>query len=216
MAHDLRSPIIAEQSIIKVILSLSDKDKIDKYFEYLQEISKTNDELLRIVNNILTIYHLESGEWILKKDSVDLNQLVKEAVSLLDIFAKSKNVEILTELKYKTLIAEIDRDEIKRVLINLINNAIQHSPKMSRVYINSEKKHDKAYIIIKDQGSGIPESEINKIFSKYPTKKRKLGTGLGLYLSKKIINAHNGEIWFETKINEGTNFIFTLPIVSAS
>jgi signal transduction histidine kinase len=105
-----------------------------------------------------------------------------------------------------------DENEIIRVIINLINNAIKHNEKGTTIKVSARRTNDKIIVSVSDNGSGIPDSEKPKIFQRYPTAKRKIGTGLGLYLSKQIIDAHNGKIWFESELNKGTTFSFSLPI----
>ena len=104
------------------------------------------------------------------------------------------------------------RDEILRVLNNLVGNAINHNTKGTTINIFAQKIDSEIKIAVRDNGKGIPDEEKANIFQRYPTQKRKIGTGLGLYLSKQIITAHNGKIWFETEGGKRTTFFFTLPL----
>ena len=106
----------------------------------------------------------------------------------------------------------IDRGEISRVFSNLVGNAIKHTKKGTQIKISAFVKDNCIQFAIQDNGEGISREHINKIFQRYPVEKRKIGTGLGLYLSKQIIEAHKGEIWFETEEGVGTTFFFTLPV----
>ena len=99
-----------------------------------------------------------------------------------------------------------------RVFSNLIGNAIKHTRKGTQINISASRKDRFIKFAIQDNGEGIPKEQINMIFQRYPMEKRKIGTGLGLYLSKQIVEAHAGKIWFETKEGVGTTFYFTLPI----
>ena len=104
-----------------------------------------------------------------------------------------------------------DKAEIGRVIINLVSNAIKHTREGTEINISAEKINNELRVAVADNGEGIPEAERKNIFQRYPTAKRKIGTGLGLYLSKQIIDAHNGKIWFDSEVGKGTTFYFTLP-----
>jgi signal transduction histidine kinase/GAF domain-containing protein len=210
LTHDLRSPINAEQKALEAIIGKKLGTSLDDFSEYLTSIYKTNEELLRIVNNILSVYHYESGHIELKRESVDITNLINDAVKSLIYLAKDQDSEIIEEIEPDLPLIKIDRDEIYRVITNLLNNAIKHNKKGTEIKIKAQKTNDEVIIAISDNGKGIPEEEKSNIFQKYPTKKRKIGTGLGLYLSKQIIDAHKGKIWFETEEKKGTTFYFCL------
>jgi signal transduction histidine kinase len=210
LTHDLRSPIIAEQKALEAILSKKLGESLDDFSEYLDDIYKTNDELLRIVNNILSSYHYESGNVHLKLEYVNIKDLIDESVRAMHHFAKDQGCEITTSLQENLPDAEIDREEIKRVILNLMSNAIKHNKKGTAIHIAGVSYNSQIEISVHDNGKGIPDDEKPNIFQKYPTIKRKIGTGLGLYLSKQIIDAHGGRIWFESQVGEGTTFYFTV------
>ncbi len=212
LTHDLKSPIIAEQKALEVMLSGKPALLPDIYKEYIEDIYKTNEGLLKIVNNLLATYHYESGEWQLSKTEINISELIDESLRSLKFLAMEKNSEFSASLEENLPLMYIDKEEIQRVLVNLIGNAIRHTKAGTQISINSIKLDDSIQISIKDNGEGIPAEQVPMIFQRYPTKKRKIGTGLGLYLAKQIVEAHNGKIWFETKEGEGTTFYFTLPI----
>lgn len=212
LTHDLRSPIIAEQKAIEFMLSKGLDMPLKNYAEYIEDIHKTNEDLLGIVNNLLAVYHYELGRFDLSLESADLSQMVDEDVKHLRHLAADMESEIIINIPETLPLAYIDKNEINRVIVNLISNAIKHNKKGTKITIAAEKIDQTIQVSISDNGEGIPESEIPTIFQKYPTTKRKVGTGLGLYLSKQIIDAHNCKIWFVTTPGKGTSFFFTLPI----
>ncbi len=212
LTHDLKSPIIAEQKALEVMIAGKPVAIPDVYKEYLEDIYKTNEDLLKIVNNLLSTYHYESGEWQLFKIEANISELIDESLRSLKYLAQEKNSEFSVSIEENLPLVYLDKGEIQRVLVNLIGNAIRHTKAGTQIAINSIRLDNTIQVSIKDNGEGIPSDQVPMIFQRYPTKKRKIGTGLGLYLSKQIIEAHNGKIWFETKEGEGTTFYFTLPI----
>lgn len=211
LTHDLRSPILAEQKALEAILSKRLGTSLENYSEYLEDISGTNEDLLRTVNNILTIQHIDSGMFILNLEQVNLKSITGNAVKSINFLAKEKSSIINENIQDSLPAIKVDKDEISRVIVNLISNAIKHNPKGTEINIFAEIINKDIKISVSDNGEGIPEEERSKIFQRYPTEKRKIGTGLGLYLSKQIIEAHKGRIWFETEEGKGTTFYFTLP-----
>jgi len=212
LTHDLRSPIIAEQKALEAIISKKISPLNEHYDEYIEDIYKTNKSLLKIVNNLLSVYHYESGKPALNKTETNIKELVEESVTSLKYLAADKESQIYFDIPEDLPLINVDKDEISRVLSNLIGNAIKHTRKNTQIRIYASKEENNILVAVQDNGEGIPKEHINLIFQRYPTEKRKVGTGLGLYLSKQIIEAHGGKIWFETEEGVGTTFYFTLPI----
>ncbi|MDD3014849.1 MAG: MCP four helix bundle domain-containing protein [Candidatus Gastranaerophilales bacterium] len=212
LTHDLRSPIFAEQKALEFILSKDLESSLKEFYEYLENIYETNEELLRLVNNLLMTYHLESGKFELNRELSNFSDIINSSVRSLRLLAQDQESEITTNIEENLPLVMIDKVEINRVLTNLISNAIKHNKKGTKINIIAKKIDNEILVSISDNGKGIPESERKNIFQRYPTAKRKIGTGLGLYISKQIIEAHNGKIWFETEKEKGTAFLFTLPI----
>jgi signal transduction histidine kinase/transcriptional regulator with GAF, ATPase, and Fis domain len=212
LTHDLRSPIIAEQKTIEFMLNKGLDEPLRNYAEYIEEIHKTNEGLLGIVNNLLVVYHYESGRFELSIEPANLMNMIDENIRQLRSLAADRESEIITDVPENLPLVQIDKNEINRVFVNLISNAIKHNKKGSKIIISAKKLDHAVQVSISDNGEGIPESEIPTIFQKYPTTKRKVGTGLGLYLSKQIIDAHDCKIWFTTERGQGTTFSFTLPL----
>jgi signal transduction histidine kinase/transcriptional regulator with GAF, ATPase, and Fis domain len=212
LTHDLRSPINAEQKAFEAILSKKLGTSLENYSEVLDDMYKTNEDLLRIINNILTIYHYESGKFELNMELGDIGNIIEDSVKSVIYLAKDQNSEIITNIQPDLPSIMMDKVEINRAVTNLISNAIKHTRKNTSINISARKTDNNVEVSISDNGQGIPEAEKPNIFQRYPTTKRKIGTGLGLYLTKQIIDAHNGKIWFMTHEGKGTTFSFTLPL----
>lgn len=210
LTHDLRSPLLAEQKALEFLLSPKGS-KVD-VSEYLEDLYKTNEDLLKLINNLLSTYHYESGKWRLNKTQDNIEDITKKVIKTLQPLAKERDAEIIQDMHEVLPPVLIDVVEIKRVLMNLISNAIKHNEKGVKVTVGARKKENNIEVFVNDNGKGISPEVESKIFERFLTQKGKIGAGLGLYISKQIIEAHEGKIWFDTKEGEGTTFYFTLPL----
>ncbi|OGI17745.1 MAG: hypothetical protein A2287_07290 [Candidatus Melainabacteria bacterium RIFOXYA12_FULL_32_12] len=212
LVHDLKSPLYGEQKALEFIMSRKPDTNIQNITTYLGDIYKTNEELLRLITNLLTVYSLELGQHELKKEPSNINKIIYDAVRTMKPLADDNESRINIDIQEKLIEIEMDPDEIKRVFTNLISNAIKHNPKGIEINISAKRTDDEILLSVSDNGVGISESDKSKMFQRYSTAKRKIGSGLGLYLSKQIVGHHGGKIWFESEEGKGTTFCFTLPI----
>ena len=149
----------------------------------------------------------------LTKEPIDLKEMLQYSISMLTTKAEEKGQRI--DFFAKSIVRPVNRAKIWRVMSNLITNAIKFSPNHAVISVSLEKKDDKALIIIKDHGIGISQSDKNEVFSMFSEAKRE-GTageeafGLGLAISKQIVESHNGKIWFESEVGKGTTFFVEL------
>ncbi len=210
LTHDLKSPIIAEQKALEFLIS--EKDKNVNVFEYLEDIYNTNEDLLKLINSLLSSYHYESGKWNLNKTPENMEELIKNVIKIITPLIKEHNSIISCDIQEDIAFVNIDAIEIKRVLMNLISNAIKHNEEGVDVSIKVIKKEGSIQVSVSDNGQGIPDKLQSKVFQQYHTQKGTVGSGLGLYISKQIIDAHKGKIWFESEEGKGTTFYFTLPL----
>jgi signal transduction histidine kinase len=219
-AHELRTPI-------QPILGLSDiiytKVKDEELHELLDIIMRNAKRLKRLTDNLLDVTKIESHSLILNKEKFNMNILISEVLK--DYVNKQKNqliVKIVYDFRRKEdIIVEADRDRISQVIHNLLDNALKftttHYNQTIFVIVDKKKegvKEKKVVIVsVKDTGEGIPEKILPKLFSKFSNSNSTTGTGLGLYICKNIIEAHEGRIWAENNADEnGATFSFTLPI----
>lgn len=209
VAHDLRNPIGAMTSIADLMLSdghHSDNDRM-----MLDLLKSSGESSLGLVNELL-LMHTRSEE--LSKEPVDMQQLLKYCVELLHFKAQEKMQQLY--LKAAHIIIPVNREKIWRVISNLITNAIKFSPNGSHISVLLEAKASKVQIRVEDQGIGIPEDVKDKIFDMF-TSARRTGTagersfGLGLSISRQIVEAHGGSIWYESIPGNGSVFFVELP-----
>lgn len=213
LTHDLKVPIIAETNMLNFLLSDKFGELNEKQREAVKNMQASNQELLDLVHIVLDTYKIKDGGIELSKEPVILSTLLDEVVSEMQPISDVSKNSLVT--KYQDDIeTSVDKMQFKRVMKNLIHNAISYGQtgKDIEIYLRRDKN---VIISVKDYGKGISKEDIDKIFNKYfsaSKKFRKIGTGLGLYLSKEIIEAHGGTLVVQSEENKYTEFCITLPL----
>ena len=216
-AHELRTPIQPILGLTDIIYS---KVKDEELHELLGIIIRNAKRLQRLTNNLLDITKIESQSLLLKKEKLNLNILISEVLK--DYVNKQKNqqkIEIVYDFKHKEDInIEADRDRLVQVIRNLLDNALKFTTQNQQMIFvsidkNKEGKEEEVIVSVKDTGEGISDKILSKLFTKFATSDSTTGTGLGLYICKKIIEAHGGRIWGVNNLDgKGALFKFTLPV----
>ena len=216
LTHDLKTPVRAEIRAMELLLNNKFGEISQDQRELISEILRSSNYMFSMIDSLLTKYKYENGEISLKKEPINLNELIKTCCSELKIIAEEKNQTISTLFEEAPLIAEVDPSEYKRVISNITINAIKSSPHNSTITIKTSlDKNNFAKIQIIDRGVGISEEKLPYIFDKYVSyndKFRAVGTGLGLYISKKIAELHGGKIEVQSKEGDGTTFTLYTPV----
>lgn len=215
LTHDLRTPLLATIQTLSFFLDGALGTLDEKQTFFLSTMKKSNEDILGLVNALLEVYKYESGTLNLCKTKFMLNEFLLQCKAEIENLAEKKEVNITLSIeKTKALPILADKNEIKRVIFNLLGNAINHNPKGTNVVLSTIVQKNDIVISVKDDGAGIPKSDIPKMFKRFSqgtSEKRSAGTGLGLYLSRQIVEAHGGKIWLETDKRKGTEFLFLLP-----
>ena len=217
-AHQLRTPL----SIIKWSLGMllaGDVGSLTKeQKEFLQKTYQTNERMIRLVNDLLNVARIEEGRFVYQPKVVEFDQLVKKTFNSLKELAKKKNLtyKLVVKESKKPKVVKVDIEKITLVIKNLIENAIHYTPCKGKITVTVERKNKEVLFSVKDTGVGIPKEQQKRVFSRFfrgsnVIKMETEGTGLGLFISKNIVEAHGGKIWFKSKENKGTTFFFTLP-----
>lgn len=212
VAHDLRTPVASISSLVDLILE--EKDEQSKK-DLLNIIKEACNNSISLIGDILKSSEMPSSAVI--KSEVHINQCLNDCVFLLTPKASEKNQIIVAELLPKDALIYLDKDKMKRVIYNLVINAIKFSYPNSKIVIKAFIQNNNLVIAIKDDGIGIPTSMQNDIFNA-ANKATREGTsgeqsyGLGLSICKQIIEAHNGKIWVKSKEGKGSTFYMQLPI----
>jgi len=208
VAHDLRNPIGNIQSLADLLLSNEDIKGEER--EMVEMIMKSSTGSLELIYDLL---HSNTNKTELQKEPVDLLTVLSYCIDMLAASAKEKNQVIILEAEH--IIADVNREKMWRVVSNLISNAIKFSPENSEIQVCLSRADSKILIAIKDKGIGIPDEMKDLIFNISANSGRS-GTsgeqsfGLGLAISRQIVEAHGGRIWFESNQNKGTTFYVEL------
>jgi signal transduction histidine kinase len=234
MSHELRTPM---NSIIGFAEVLRDKmfgELNERQEKYLSNILASARHLLQLINNILDISKVEAGKMKLMVEPYSLNRVIDEVQNTIRTLAYKKNIHIALNLS-RDIVMQGDSSKIKQILYNLLSNAIKFTDEKGNILISTEEITTGKYyeggpgsdafmveapsvlLTFKDNGIGIKEEEQNKIFAEFEqaeqTRKRKYeGTGLGLALTRKLVNLHDGHIWIESELDVGTSVFVILPI----
>jgi len=216
-AHDLRNPLGVIMGYSEFLLEEVKENLSEDHIEMLQSILTSSEFMLRLLNDLLDISAIESGNLNLNLVRADLVQVVRKNVELNNVIAHKKNIRIY--LNETDSMPEIlfDMGKIEQILNNLISNAVKFSPPGANVNVNISKSDSGLTVAVADHGPGIPEAEREKLFKPFQkTSVKSTGgetsTGLGLSIVRKLILGHNGKIWVESKVGEGSTFYFSLPI----
>ena len=213
--HDIRSPlsnVISSLELIKMMLPEDLDPNVDEVFSV---ISRSANRIQRLVSNLLDIDRLEMKQEIMDAQAVDLTTLVETAVSDVQPIMESRNQEFSLAMVDPVSELWVDEDMIRRVMINLLENASKYSPVGGKVSLRIEKDGESSIrFTIEDNGPGIPPDKLDLIFEKFTRinyRKGPKGIGLGLAFCKMAVNAHGGRIWVKSDDESGAKFHFTLP-----
>jgi len=215
MSHDLKTPLARIQGLAEVVLTES-KSLDTKHRSLLKQIGQSTEELTRFISSILSLNRIESKELKLNLQSKDINEIVGEVIERHQFLAQTKNITF--ETSFDPLFSvKVDPELIRQVVSNLVENAIKYGPEDSVVSVKTHEVSDQVLIEISDEGSGIPQPELENVFMKfYRSRDAKSspikGTGLGLYLAKYFVELHQGRISVSNLPQKGCIFKVELPL----
>jgi signal transduction histidine kinase len=211
LTHDLKVPIVAEYNILDFLINGKFGDINERQHEAISNMKDCNQELLELVQIMLETYKIKEAGIDIEKEKIELTPYINEIIEEMNPIAEKANLKI-NFMSEKDLYVEADHMQFKRVVKNLIQNAISHSDSKD-IDVKIAKDSEFITVSIIDYGKGIAKENIDKIFNKYYStakKFRKIGTGLGLYLSQQIIKSHGGEIFVTSEENVSTEFCIKL------
>jgi signal transduction histidine kinase len=219
-AHDLRNPIGAMKVFLALLLEGGLGQISADQRKMLERMNKSCESMSMLINDLLDVSAIEAGSLQLAARPVDPADYLAEAHSAHLALAHAKGIELLLDLAPHLPPVMMDGDRIGQVLGNLISNAIKFSYPATAITLRAVPAGSFVEISVKDQGQGIPESELPKVFVEFgrtsvrPTAGEQ-STGLGLAIVKRIVEAHGGRIWVQSRVGVGSTFTFTLPIADA-
>ena len=215
MSHDLKTPLARIQGMTDLVMRNSERLNPEQH-KALRSINQSSQELSDFIGSILSLGRIESKEIKLHLKSKDINTLLNEVISKCEYLAKERSIQILTEFE-PMFSMKLDTDLLHQVFTNLVENAIKYSPKSTKILVSTEEPDGRLIVQVADQGKGIPENEIENIFTKFyrssqATSSKVKGSGLGLYLARYFVELHNGRISVESDTGKGSTFTVELPM----
>lgn len=213
-SHELKTPLTSLTAIIQVAHAKL-KNSEDPFMA--TAMHKANVQVKRMaamINGFLNLSRLESARLIIEKSNFDLSTIIADVVKETELTAPTHRISLMNHEK---MIINSDHDKINSVISNLLSNAVKYSPRGTEIQVGYQLKGRKLQVSVSDQGMGLTEADQLKVFDRYYRAENTRmhftsGFGIGLYLSAEIITRHNGAIWVESELGQGSTFYFTLPV----
>ena len=215
-SHQLRTPLTSIKGYVSMVME-GDAGKInDTQRHLLGEAFESSERMVRLIADFLSVSRLQTGKFIIDAHPVDLDVMMRSEVNTLRALAEAHGQTLVYSGPVARRETEIDRSKVGQVVMNFIDNAIYYSPSGSTISVSLEYTDDEAIVLVKDQGIGVPLEEQERLFSKFfratnARKQRPDGTGVGLFLAKKVITAHKGAMIFKAEDETGSSFGFRVP-----
>jgi len=219
MSHELRTPLnaiigFAEVLRDEIVGTINAEQK-----EYLNDIHGSGQHLLDMINSILDLSKIEAGKLELQYEEFPVKEAISAALNTVMGVARKKNIDIITHIDEDLPAVTADKVKLKQILFNLLSNAVKFTPENGRITIHANLTGQLIQIAVSDTGIGIKSENMDKIFEAFRQvdgsyARRYEGTGLGLTLTKRLVELHNGRIWVKSEYGKGSTFTFTVPIKS--
>ena len=215
MSHEVRTPLNAIVGFSQVLREKLFGELNDKQEEYLDDILSSANHLLALINDVLDLSKVEAGQVELELAAFSLKEAVERGVVMVRERAMKNGVELTLEPDPNVELVEGDERRIRQVIFNLLSNAVKFTPDGGRVGISTAMDNGEVRIAVADTGPGIALADQERIFEEFQQTDvgagQREGTGLGLALSKRLVELHGGRIWVESEVGQGSTFVFTLP-----
>ena len=219
MSHELRTPLHTIIGFSELLTEQLEGPLGEKQQRFVGHILQDARHLLELINEILDISKIESGRLELKRESFDFSQVVEEVLAGIRHQAVTKSITLENKNRFHDSL-HADRLRVKEILYNLLNNAVKFTPEGGRVWLEGYSERDTLHVSVSDTGIGIPEKEHPAIFEKFyqvgDTTGVREGTGLGLPITKHLVELHGGTIKVESRPGQGSTFYLTLPLHTAA
>lgn len=218
VSHDLRNMLNAIVGTAQTIERFVSQDNhVGEVVTHARRIQRSGARMHRLVGDLVDVASVEAGMLTVTRELGDPTQVVNEAVESLHPQAAGSGVSVVAEIAPALPLVAFDSARLLQVLCNLLSNAIKFTPAGGRVVVHVEARGNEVLFCVRDTGSGIPEEKLDVIFDRFVQldKNDRRGVGLGLFISKCIVQGHAGRIWAESTIEKGSTFSFALPVVAS-
>jgi two-component system phosphate regulon sensor histidine kinase PhoR len=215
VSHELKTPIFAAQGFVHTLIDGAVDDKNVRH-KFLKKAAKSLDGLDSLVQDLLTLSQIETGDIKMKFDQVDLVKLCEEVVEQFEEKAEQKKIRLkLLDSKHSKIFVHADEKRIDQVITNLISNAINYTPEGGEVTVSFDEGKKNVTTIVTDTGEGIPKQHVHRIFERFyrvdkSRSRERGGTGLGLAIVKHILEGHNSKAEVQSEVGKGSEFSFKL------
>jgi signal transduction histidine kinase len=221
MSHELRTPLNAIVGFSQVLRQKLFGEVNDKQEEYLDDILSSADHLLSLINDILDLSKVEAGQVELELGLFSLREALERGIVMVRERAMKSGIALDLKLDPEVDLVEADERRIRQVVFNLLSNAVKYTPQGGRVDVSTALVDGEVRIAVRDTGLGIAAEDQERIFEEFQQAhggngERPEGTGLGLALSRRLVELHGGRIWVDSEPGQGSTFTFTIPVGSAS
>jgi signal transduction histidine kinase len=219
-SHQLRTPLTSIKGYLSMVID-GDVGKITpRQHKLLLEAFNSSERMVRLIADFLNVSRLQTGRFIIEKVPADIKSAIKQEIKELELLASSHDIKLKLNMTEKPLPIVADESKIRQVVMNFVDNAIYYSPVKSTIVVSVERVRDWMTVTVVDMGIGVPEDEQRKLFTKFfraknARKQRPDGTGVGLYLARRVITAHGGSIIFSSDEGKGSTFGFRIPLDSS-
>lgn len=216
-SHQLRTPLTSVKGYISMVLE-GDAGRITlQQQKLLVEAFKSSERMVGLISDFLNVSRLQTGKFIIEKAAFDMGEVVAQEVTDLQLIAKSHDIKLRLKAAHQPLPVMADESKFRQVIMNFIDNAIYYSHAKSTIIITVEKVAGEVALTVVDTGIGVPKEEQSHLFNKFfrarnARQQRPDGTGVGLYLARRVVAAHGGTIIFSSKEGKGSTFGFRLPL----
>ncbi|MFH2203572.1 MAG: HAMP domain-containing sensor histidine kinase [Elusimicrobiota bacterium] len=219
LTHDLKNPLAGIKGAVETMLAGEAGPLTEKQRKYLESSLSSAQRLWGYLDDILDVMRLQSGQFPMKLEPVEVAQFADPALDGQRAKAKECGLRLEADIPADIPAVRADRELARRVLDNLIANAVKFTPKGGGITVHAERDGDYVRFAVRDTGAGIPADKADKVFEDFyqvdetKAQARERGTGMGLAICRRIVEEHGGRIWVESVLGEGSVFFFTLPVV---